>query len=479
MQDSKIIGLLKNLDAKEFRLFHKYLRSPFFNYSAAIISLYENLRKYYPDFDHPALDRQKVFKKVFPKEEYQDKKMRNLLHEMYAHVENFIVQIHLKEETFTQKKLLTAALAKRGQYDLFLKKNRDLIRAVKARPYRDIQTYQDLLDLEEEFYFHPVTNKIQDGQDSLKGMLEYLDAFFITKKLRIANELAAIEKITQQKVPLRMMEVVLAELEKEANSSNVLFSIYHLLYQLQNQGEKERFFELKQMLFEHFGRLNFSDQQNVLIQLLNFAIRSGNQGDQSFLTESFELYWFGLEKRLLLEKGKLTDSTFTNIVFGGCKIGALDKVEAFIRDYADFLEDSVREDAEKLALAYLSYNRKQYERVDLLIGQVQFRKIFYQIRSRGIQVRALFELFKNDHSFYEPLVYRIEAFEKFLRRNQSINGFQKRLHLNFLKYLKKITQYAANINVTGTEKEKLKKEIADQADVINKDWLIEQVDEKV
>jgi hypothetical protein len=166
-------------------------------------------------------------------------------------------------------------------------------------------------------------------------------------------------------------------------------------------------------------------------------------------------------------------------VFAGCKIGALDKVETFIRIYANYLEDSVREDAEKLALAYLYYHRKQFERVDELIGQAPFRQVFYQIRSRGILVRALFELFKDDDTFYDPLLYRIEAFEKFLHRNRLINRSQKGPHLNFLKFLRKIAQLAAEPAITQTEKESLRSEISDHEGVINRDWLLEQVNESL
>lgn len=479
MQNSKIIGLLKSLNAKEFRLLYKYLRSPFFNYSSAVIGLYEYIRAYYPDFDHRDLDRRLVFEKLFSDSPYNDKKMRNLLHEFHNHVEHFLVQLHIREETFTHKKLLTASLAKRGEYDVFLKKNQLLIQEVKTRPQADIRTFQDLLELEEQFYFHPVTNKIKDGGESLEMMLDQLDAYFITKKLRLASELVARNSIKKQQTTLRLMDGVLAELKEKTKPSNVLFLAYSLLYQLINQGGKPEYFALKEMLFEKFAQLNFNDQQSMLIQLLNFAIRTGNQGDHAFLTESFDLYWFGLEHKLLLENGKVTDSTFTNIVFVGCKVGALDKVETFIQGYVDYLEDSVREDAEKLALAYLYYHRQEYERVDELIGQVPFRQVFYQIRSRGILLLALFELFQQDDSFVEPLLYRIEAFDKYLRRNQAINNTQKGYYVNFLKYLRKITQIGAGPGITPTEKGKLRKEIAGHQDLINKSWLLKQVDQRL
>lgn len=473
MQHSKIAVLLKNLEAGEFRLLAKYLKSPFFNYSTAIIGLYDYLRKFYPEFEGEALHRKKVFRKLFPGEEYNDKKMRNLLHEFYNHLEQFLIQLHIRSEDFTAKKLLVEALAKRGSYDTFIDKHRDLREEVSRRPYRNLETFAELLSLEEQYYFHPATNKLDQGEKSLTAILENLDNYFIASKLRLANEVATRRRVVKQEIEMRFTEEVLQEL-KGRKDVPVLLQLQALNYQLNRSSEEPLYRELKEIFLEKYEHLSFADQQSLLFQLLNYAVRRGNQGELSFLAEAFDFYWFGLEKKLLFEYGKLTDSTYTNIAFLGVKLGKLDKVEAFIAEHTQYLDETVREDARMLALANLLYHRKDYEELDRTIGNTRFVNAYYQLRVRVILLRALYESFLADDSLYDLVQSKLEAFEKFLRRNDRISSMQARNHLDFVRFLKQVMKLK-QVMTNKAEKEALREKIKSYSNLPGKNWLLDQV----
>lgn len=471
MHDSKIVGLLKNLDAKEFRLLYKYLKSPFFNYSASITALYEYLRKFHPAFDHPSLDRRKLYGKLFPGETYDDKKMRNLLHEFYSHLERFLVQLHIRQTSFIEKKLLIRALEQRGPYELFTNKNRELVEDLANRPYRDIQTYLELLQLEESYYFHPATNKLDSGEKSLNDILRNLDNYFIANKLRLANEVQSRQKVVRQDIPLKFVNEVLEEVD---DGGNDMIQFYSLLYQLNTTEAEDLFFKLKKQFFDHLYALSFNDQQVILFQLLNYAIRNGNRGRNVFFKEAFDLYWFGLENEILFENGKLTDSTYTNIVFLGGKLGLIEKIETFIRENSDYLDARVRNDAKNLAMANLLYLKKAYSEIDELIGNVRFESIFYQVRARSILLRALYESFAQDDSYYDLLKARIKAFEKFMRRNDSFSELQRKNYLAFTKFLNTLIKVKL-IPVNRDELQSLKNKILKNDLVPNKQWLLDQL----
>ncbi|PHN02613.1 hypothetical protein [Flavilitoribacter nigricans] len=473
MQDSKIIGLLKNLEPKEFRLLHKYLRSPFFNYSPSLVALYEYIRKYYPDFDHPAVDRRKAFSRLFPEETYNDKKMRNLLHEFFGHLENFLVQLHVRDEPLTRKKLLVESLEKRGSYETFAGKNRELIREISDRPYRDVNTYWELLNLEEQYYFHPATDKVKNGEESLVAILENMDHYFMANKLRLANEVQARRKVVRQKIPMQFVDEVL-KVSGADRGANSVIHFHALLYHLNETEAEEQFYALKKMFLESMEALGFNDRQVILFQLLNYAIRNGNQGKTDLLREAFDLYWFGLQHKLLFENGKLTDSSYTNIVFLGGKFGLLDKVERFIKEHSQDLDEKVRSDAENLAMANLLFLKKAYTRIDDLIGNARFDSIFYQLRAKLILLRALYESFVTDDSFFDLLQARIDAFDKFLRRNTQLSGIQRESYLAFIRQLKAVVK----VNMMPSnqaEREDLKNKILQIELIPNKEWLLEKL----
>lgn len=473
MQDSKIIQLLKALDTSEMRLFNKYLRSPFFNYSEPILQLYEHLRKYHPTFSSPALERQRVYQKIFPDQKFKDKKFRNLLHEFLNHIEQFMVQLQLREDDYMSRKLLMEAQGRRDLYPFFVRKNQDLIRELSEQKRRELSTYRELTDLFEQFYFHPSTDKVAHGGVALKAILKNLDNYYKADKLRLANEVSARGKIVQQELSIALLDPILKDVH-QGGHDGLLVSFYAALYELNQTGEERLFRQLKQQLLDHAETLSFSDRQGGLLQLLNYAIRRGNRGEALYLREAFDLYWYGLEEKLLFENGKLTDATFTNIAFLGGKIGALDEVAIFIRDNVQFLEEHIRTDAESLALAFLYFNRKEYEKVDDLIGNTTFTSTFYRLRARSILIRALFELFLEDESYYDLMMARMSAFEKFLRRKE-ISDIQRDPYLGLLKFIKKMANLIVRRSFYGEEVEKMKRRLEKPTVTSNRDWLLAQL----
>lgn len=475
MQDSKIIQLLKTLDASEIRLFRKYLRSPIFNYSEPTLHLFEYLRKFHPSYSSATLGRRSVYEKVFPGQAYQDKKLRNLLHEFLSHIEQFLVQLHLRQDDYLRKKLLMEALGRRDLFPLFVQKNRELIQSLEQQSFRDLSTYRELTNLHEQYYFHSSTDKVNEGEALLRSILENMDNYFITNKLRIANEVGARGKIVRQDLPITFIDPILEEVQQNGRHI-VLLTFYAALYQLNQTGEETLFQQLKNQLLEQSDALSFSDRQGGLLQLLNYAIRRGNQGDSTFLREAFDLYLYGLDEKLLFQNDKLTDATFTNIAFLGGKIGALDQVAVFIRENVQYLEDGIRTDAETLALAFLYYQKGEFEKVDTLIGNTTFSSTFYRLRARSILTRALFELFLQDESYYDLMLARMEAFEKYLRR-KDLSDLQRDPYLGLLKYLRKIGQLIVRRNFYGEDLAKLKKRIEASPSVMNREWLLEQIEE--
>lgn len=473
MQKSKFVRLLSSLSQKELRLFQKFLHSPFFNYSEAVQQLFNYLRKYHPDFHAARLDRQVVFQKIFPAQPYNERKLRNLLHECTTLAETFLVNLHLRQTPQLHKQLLVQAYGRRDLYPYFVKHTEELIAEINQQPQRDIGSFRDLLLLHEQYYFHPATDKLRAGGDALQAMLQALDLSFMSNKLRLANEVAARGKVVQQELPMRFVPEVMARIDDEA-LSHPLLSTYALLYQLNEQGEEAIFQALKEQLLTQNHQLRFDDQQVMLLQLLNFAIRRGNTGAAVFLKEAFALYQWGLRQELLQENGKITDTTFTNIAVLGCKINALEQVADFIEESADLLEPHIREAAVTLSLAYLYYHQQAYEKVDTLIGNYTFESVLYQFRARPILIRALFELFRQDNTYYDLLFSRMEAFEKYLRRNRTLSEEQRAPYLSFIKFLRKLSRLIVQGRLRAKEQEKLSQRIRDHQTVSNKTWLLDQ-----
>ena len=79
MKDFKIIEILRTFKKEELKLFDKFLESPFIKSRRNLHPILEGILKYYPEFLSPELTKENLFKELFVKEDYNDKKL-SLIH---------------------------------------------------------------------------------------------------------------------------------------------------------------------------------------------------------------------------------------------------------------------------------------------------------------------------------------------------------------------------------------------------------------
>ena len=91
MENSQLIAVLKTFSAKEIRDFKRWLASPFHNQRKDVIQLFNYLIKNDHLNDKKYLAKEKIFKKIFPKEPYDDAKMRQTMHFLLKQVEDYIL----------------------------------------------------------------------------------------------------------------------------------------------------------------------------------------------------------------------------------------------------------------------------------------------------------------------------------------------------------------------------------------------------
>ena len=194
MNNSKLIRLLKLIEPEEIKDFTKFLKSPFFNSNKQCLSLYSYLSIHHPSFNSPKLAKEKVFKKLFPGRKYNYNILSNLMSQLTALTEEYLLNLQFQKEGFTKKKMLARALGERkNTYDLFQKKNEALIKAVEDGKIRGINYYNELRSLNHDLYYHPMTNRQATGIGGIKKAMDNLDMMFAQTKLLYCLELRARE----------------------------------------------------------------------------------------------------------------------------------------------------------------------------------------------------------------------------------------------------------------------------------------------
>ena len=475
MHNSKLIKILKTLSPEEFRLLKKFLRSPFYNYTSSLIDLYEILRKYYPTFESPKLKKEKVFERLFPNTTYNDKKMRHTLSECTLLVEEFLVALKLREEQQLKKRILTEAYGQRNVYDLFERNTNELIEELENGPV-GMETHNLISGLHRQYYFHPLTKKNKLAVPSLNKAMQHLDQSFAFQKLKLSTEMRARSNYLQENYTVLYLESIIKNCEKN-KENNAALSVYINLMTLFNTNDTVTFLKVKNSLQTNMALISESEQLSILGYLLNYSIPKVNSGDPFYSNQTLELYKIGLKSKLLIRNNRITDFTFTNIIAIGSLLKEFDWTDNFIEDYEFYLDENIRLGAKALGKAFLYFHQQAFsEVIEVLVNQ-KFNQLLHHLRSRSLQLRAFYELFQQDDSYYEFLISNTYAFEKFIRRNDKIAKSRAEGYLNLISYTRKLANIKIKWKMEPKVKENLRDGLRNEARFIAKKWMLEKVEE--
>ncbi len=477
MRESKLIALLRSIKPEEQRWLAKWVRSPYYNSNEWVVALFDHLRKYAPGYDSPKITKEAIFKHVFPDKPYDSQRLRVLMFRLSGLVEEFLVAQRLKQGRLLHQQLLQAELGERNQYELFLKQNQSLAEQLEQSPYRDEYYYLARWRQQHDHFFHPRTARYGFSADQLEGIMQNLDAFYILSKMRYSAELRNRQNILPEAYEIALLgeSIQLAEKHPVFGGDKV-FQAYRDILALMEQPENESIYRrLEDIAYHHLHLLCPADQASLLRYLVNTSIQLYNKGKQEYLGRQFRLYQLGLEKALFLDEGKLSDTTFLNIIVTASVLGELDWIEKFIARYAPALPAAQQVDAVSLATAYWYFAKGDFSASNALLQQVESSGLQYQLRVKSLSLRNYFELFLQDDTYYDLVVYESKAFGKFLRRNEKISSGRAQGYLNLASSLRKLAGLKAGGQLSSDKLAKLRKKLEREGSVVARPWLMEKL----
>ncbi|MEZ4932171.1 MAG: hypothetical protein R2788_08650 [Saprospiraceae bacterium] len=170
MIGQKLIKILQSLDPEEFRRLKRALSSPYFATNTRLLTLYEHLKKHYPEFEEEKLQKEKLFKKLYPGKPFNDGVLRVLVREFSAVVEDYILLERLRSDKPLRKKMLVKEYGQRNLYEYFKKGTEELVSGFDDSYVKDMEHYSEHIQLYQDYCFHPMTNNNDADDDSQKAI---------------------------------------------------------------------------------------------------------------------------------------------------------------------------------------------------------------------------------------------------------------------------------------------------------------------
>ena len=425
MPDSnKFLTLLATLPPARQRAFGRFLDGEYPGFGRELAAAYHAL-------GHPPQepDPETLYAAIFPEREFREVRVRRLYSDLTAALYEFLAQEEIREQP-TERMLL--GLRHLQQVDLEKHRRsqfRNLRRTLDHSPLRNADHAL------QEYRFATFRDRHDPTeQDAYRNTDHHLEVFYLSNKLRLFCETAALARAHPDRPVPTLAPGLLARAADYTEAAVVAYRSLVLLYL--EPDRVEHFHRYKTFLHQHIRRFDHYEQQNLFVHALNYCIDTKiNLGRNDFFEELFELYRDALETGILLRHGHLPPEHYKNIITGGMRAGRLQWIEAFIQTHTDRLPPEHRADAEAYNLAKLYFHRNDHDRVLEQLRAVTDRNDRYAFGSKILLLKTYFQL-GEDRSLQSLL----ESFRLYVRRHPRLSAPVRRRYLSFLKIFKRLVR---------------------------------------
>lgn len=467
MHNSHLIVVLRTFSKKELRELQKWLESPIHNQRDDVLSLLHYLTSNDTLDREKQLRKEKIYEKIFPKEVFDDAKLRQTMHFLLRAVEDFLVYQAFQENPTFNKVLLASVYRKRKLEKPFQK----IIRT--AEEVQQEALYQEEQFLRNEFLIHQEINEFQSARArttkmNFQELSDTLDISYIASKLRHGCSMLSHQAVYKTPYDTGLLSEVLHYIETRQLLHIPAIAVYYNIYKTLTSNSEPKFFEqLLEQIKENGHLFPETVLRGFYLHAINYCIRKINSGEESYFRTSFELYRQGLEKKILLENDMIDPILFRNIAVNGLRLHEFEWVDYFIHQYKEYLEEQHRENFFRFTLARLRFEQKDYNSAMVLLAQTDFDDILIQLSAKSMLIKIYYELEETD-----ALESLLESMRTYLNR-KGVIAYHRANYQNMIRYTKKLVRINPYNKV---QKEKLRQEIATANPLTERDWLLKQLD---
>lgn len=480
MQKLSLITTLKSFSHKEIIQFGDFVHSPFFNKNQAAMKLFDYIKKYYPDFNSPKLDKEVVYKELFGETEYSEGFMKTIVHILTELSEKFLLQISLNRKPVVEKLMICDEMNNRKlekQLSKLLKETEKEIEKVKQTDVSLFHLYQyQYLSIRIDYLeWTKFKNKnFRDYEsEQYSQILDSLAIHFFSKTLSIYRAVLARRDQWHVEFDEKLTDFVINYLLNEGKEFTKELKLKMHLYEIMLHREKsdEYFYLLKEILIGDNNEITRNNRFTLNTILQQYCIKRMGEGANNFLQERFELYNVSLEKKFYRLDSQIyfDQLLFGNISLVAIKLNKFDWAENFIYKYGTELPPENGDIILAYSKSRLNFAKKNYSvALDELNSLNTLLNVPLKIAIRNLLLMIYFEL-----GYLELAEDLFESYKKFLMKNKehfSDDRFDRQI--NFMKYYSRLLNL--KFKPTQNKLDGLILDIKRNPSKIEGDWLLDK-----
>lgn len=471
MEKSAIVTIYRSLDKSEQRELGKWLNSPAHNQRQDVVDLHQYLLAGTHLSSERALRKERIWRKLFGKQAYDDARMRQTIHFTTKATEEWLAYREWLTDNVKKRLALAGQFRRRKLHKPLEKALKQVEKQQNASPYRDEHFFRNEYLLQLEHYTNRGKRQRTQKDVKLQAVADALDKAYLIEKLRLCCNMLFHQRVSKTPYDIALLDEIVEHVQQTDLATTPALAIYYYVIQTirtdNDAVQEDFFFKLRSVIRTHGQLLPVHEQQEVYLMAINLCIPKLNAGIQFYLREAFEWWKLGFENEVLIENNHLSRNSFLNAAFIALNLGELEWTEDFINNYQQYLSKEHRDQAAGFARARLYYTKRDYTATMRLLAQMDFKDHLHNLISKYILLKIYYE-----EEEFDALESLLDSLAAYLRRreiveNQKING----------QNIIRLTRGLLRLNNYDKDKKRVfREEIENTRPLTERKWFLKMID---
>ena len=487
MIKSKAVEIIRKLSSDELEDFRQFIISPYFNRKKKVEQLCEIIINNIENLDEPELTEEDLFASLFEKEKYSYSFVRNLMSELLRLCEVFLVINRLNKNSFADNlsnRILLNEFNTRfldKQFELKLKKIRDAFSHKKI----DYEYFDMIGKLEaENIAFHLYRSSMHEVHELLLKRAEY-NLIYILQILEFDLMDFAVNKaalnLDFSKEPAlslmktfdidRMLEIIAKGGSKFKDETEIRLRLIKLC---DDSEDDKNYYRLKNLILERIDLYTNAEKSNMFTKLKNYCGFRIYTGDTKFYNEKFAISKVELETVKYNQDGvgPLFAIFYLEIIQRVLLMKDPEFAEKVIEKFTRELEPSKQESVSCMAKAFVSFEKKEFEKTLEYLTKVNTIGLFLKINSKLLYMKTYYEM-----NAMETGQSSLESFRHFIKESKDLTKERREnLEKNYeiIRGLYRLKQNMHKNNKIEIDEMRI---MVEQSDIHFVDWYLEKLKE--
>lgn len=427
--NSNIIQLLKLFSKEEKTDFGKYVHSPY-NNRKEVARFFDELKNFFPSFEHKNFSRKYIFNKLYPGKSYKDDVIRRLSSNLFKLAEDYIAYKMFRENEYEQRKMILDFFSFKYDHKFFETQAKKTEAYLMKQPYRNTDYYYRMKQLytSKASYFSQydaTRKKFDNTQERIQQTWQYTVIALLSMYDAAVNDMMYFNK----KYNIKLLDKLLEIYNHPGFEKTTAAKAYYYSLKLNTDGRNdETFFALRNLLDENPGIFSKDELFGLFTGMHNYLFEKGLIPSQNTSRLEFEVGVKMLDLGLITEGNTISAEWFANVFLKAIKANEIKYAENFLSEYRMKLSEKERDNIVNYAHAELEMAKNNHKKVLSYLSKIKFNNVWEKLRVNHMYMKVHFEM-NNAELFY----YITDSFRHLLKNETSVNKYVKDLHENFIK----------------------------------------------